>query len=164
MPAYKEQPEGLFFAFRKRVAAVELPCYDENQMRTEFPALKARRVRMILLIGVLASLCFSVGEGLRLLPLPSLLSPGRSECVDASAGMVSPSAFPLIQYQAGSITQPPQAQTNLKRKQSPWTPTAHCELPLPNSLCLLSGAEWPTVSCFTGSASNQAGRAPPRTA
>jgi hypothetical protein len=132
-------------------------------MRTGFPALKARRVRMILLIGVLASLCFSVGEGLRLLPLPSL-SPGRSECVDTGAHMLSPSAFTLMQYQAGSITQPPQAQTNLKRKQAPWTPTAHRELPLPNSPCHLSGAEWPAVSCFTGSASSQAGRAPPRTA
>lgn len=118
---------------------------------------------MILLIGVLASLCFSVGEGLRLLPLPSL-SPSPSECVDTRAHMASPSASPLIQYQAGSITQPPQAQKNLKRKQAQWTPPAHCDLPVPNSLRLLSGEEWATVSYLTGSASSQAGRAPPRTA
>jgi hypothetical protein len=135
----------------------------ENQMRTGFPALKARWVRMILLIGVLASLCFSVGEGLRLLPLPSL-SPSASERVDTRARMTSPSASPLNQFQAGSITQPPQAQQILKRKQTPWTPTAHCDLPLPNSLCLLSGAAWRAVSYPTESASRQAGRAPPRTA
>jgi hypothetical protein len=118
---------------------------------------------MILLSGVLASLCFSVGEGLRLLPLPSL-SRGASERADNRARMLSPSASPLLQYQSGSIAQPPQAQQNLKRKQTQWTPTAHCNLPLPNRLCLLSGAEWPTVSYLTGPASNQAGRAPPRTA
>jgi hypothetical protein len=117
---------------------------------------------MILLIGVLASLCFSVGEGLRLLPLPSL-SPGPSECVDTRAHMVSPSACPLIQYQTGSITQPPQAQQNLKRKQAQLAPTAHCNLPLPNNLCLLSGAEWRTGFYLTEPTSMRAGRAPPRT-
>jgi hypothetical protein len=132
-------------------------------MRTGFPALKARWVRMILLIGVLASLCFSVGEGLRLLPLPSL-SPSPSERVETRAHMMSPSACPLIQYQAGSITQPPQAQKNLKRKQAQLAPTAHCDFTLPNRLRLLSGAEWPTVSYLTESASRLAGRAPPRAA
>ena len=120
-------------------------------------------MHLILLIGVLASLCFSVGEGLRLLPLPSL-SPGLSERADTRAHIVSPSASILNQFQAGSITQPPQAQKNLKRKQAQCAPASSCDLPLPNSLRLLSGAEWPTVSYLTESASRQAGRAPPRTA
>ena len=125
--------------------------------------MKARWVRMILLIGVLASLCFSVGEGLRLLPLPQL-SHRLSECVDARPRMATQSASPVNQFQAGSITQPPQAQKNLKRKQAQCAPPSHCDLPLPNSLCLLSGAEWPIVSYLAESASRQAGRAPPRTA
>ena len=131
-------------------------------MRKSFPALKARWVRMILLIGVLASLCFSVGEGLRLLPLPPL-SPNLNERVDTRSHMESPSAASLNQFQAGSITQPPQAQKTLKRKQAQWAPVSHCDLPLPNSLRLLSGAEWRTGFYLTESASMQAGRAPPRT-
>lgn len=118
---------------------------------------------MILLIGVLASLCFSVGEGLRLLPLPHL--PSRlSECVDARPQMTTQTASSLNQFQAGAITQPPQAQKNLKRKQAQWSPTSHSGLPLPNSLRLLSAAEWRTGFYLTGAASMRAGRAPPRTA
>lgn len=125
--------------------------------------MKARCVHLILLIGVLASLCFSVGEGLRLLPLPQL--PQRpGELVDASPRMTTPNASPLNQFQAGSISQPPQAQKNLKRKQGQSAPTSPCDLPLPNSLRLLSGAEWRTGFYLTGSTSRQAGRAPPRTA
>ena len=131
-------------------------------MRKEFRAVKARCMHMILLIGVLASLCFSVGEGLRLLPLPSL-SPVPSERVDARAHMMSPGTPPLNQFQAGSITQPPQAQNNLKRKQSLCTPASHGDLPLSNSLRILSGAEWPIVTYLNEAASRQAGRAPPRT-
>jgi hypothetical protein len=132
-------------------------------MRKVFPAVTARCVHMILLIGVLASLCFSVGEGLRLLPLPHL-SPQPEECVDTRPRMTSPSASALNQFQAGSISQPTQAQKNLKRKQAQWAPTSHCDLPLPNSLRLLSGAEWRTGFYLTESTSRQAGRAPPRTA
>jgi hypothetical protein len=120
-------------------------------------------VHLILLIGVLASLCFSVGEGLRLLPLPQLPQL-PSELVDASPRMTTPSVSSLNQFQAGSITQPPQAQKTLKRKQTQWVPTSHCGLPLPNSLRLLSGAEWRTGFYLTVSASRHAGRAPPRTA
>jgi hypothetical protein len=118
---------------------------------------------MILLIGVLASLCFSVGEGLRLLPLPHLPSP-PGERVDSRPRMTTPSASPLNQFQAGSITQPPQAQKTLKRKQTQWASTSPCDLPLPNGLRLLSGAQWRMGFYLTGSASGQAGRAPPRTA
>jgi hypothetical protein len=132
-------------------------------MRTGYPALEAHGVRMILLIGVLASLCFSVGEGLRLLPLPSLSS-GPNERVDTGARMLSPSDSPLIHYHAGSITQPPQAQKTLKRKQTQCAPTAHCNVTLPNSLSFLSGAEWRTASYLTESSSRHAGRAPPRIA
>ena len=125
--------------------------------------MKAYCVRMILLIGVLASLCFSVGEGLRLLPLPQL-SHRPSECVDTRTRMKSPSASSLTQFQAGSLAQPTQAQKNLKRKQAQWAPTSHFHLPLPNSLGFLSGAGWRTGFYLTESASTQAGRAPPRTA
>lgn len=120
-------------------------------------------MRLIILIGVLSSLCFSVGEGLRLLPLPHLPSP-PGECVDASPHITTQSASPLIQFQAGSITQPPQAQKTLKRKQSQWALTSHCGLPLPNTLRLLSDAQWRTGFYLTESSSGQAGRAPPCTA
>jgi hypothetical protein len=116
---------------------------------------------MILLIGVLASLCFSVGEGLRLLPLPHPPSP-PGECVNTRPRLTTPNACPLNQFQAGSITQPPQAQKTLKRKQAQCAPTSPCDLPLPNSLSLLSGAQRRTGFYLTGSATRQAGRAPPR--
>jgi len=125
--------------------------------------MKAPCVRLILLIGVLASLCFSVGEGLRLLPLPHLPSP-PGECVDSRPLMTAQSVSSLSQFHAGSITQPPQAQKNLKRKQEPWVPISHGDIPLSNSLRLLSGAEWRMGFYLPESASRQAGRAPPRTA
>ncbi|HEY0100772.1 MAG TPA: hypothetical protein VGB76_17635 [Pyrinomonadaceae bacterium] len=118
---------------------------------------------MVLLIGVLASLCFSVGEGLRLLPLPHLT---HQPCAgaDTRPQMTTRNVSTLNQFQSGSITQPPQAQKNLKRKQSHWSSTSHCDLPLTNSLRLLSGAEWRAAFYLTERASRQAGRAPPRLA
>ena len=115
------------------------------------------------MIGVLASLCFSVGEGLRLLPLPQL-SPRPSEGVETRPHITSPSAAPLNQFQAGSITQPPQAQKNLKRKQAQCAPNSHCGLPLPDSLRIFRGAEWHTGFYLTVAASMPAGRAPPLSA
>jgi len=129
-------------------------------MRREFPAVEAHWVRLILMIGVLASLCFSVGEGLRLLPLPHLPSP-PGQSADTHPRMTTQSAPSLNQFQAGSITQPPQAQKTLKRKQTHCAPTSHCGLPLPHSLHLLAGAQWRTGFYLAGSASRQAGRAPP---
>jgi len=118
---------------------------------------------MILLIGVLASLCFSVGEGLRLLPLPHL--PLRAdECVDTRPRMESPSFSTLNPFQAGSISQPPQAQKNFKRNQVEWVATSHYNLPFPCSLRFLSGAEWRTGVYLSESASSRTGRAPPLTA
>jgi hypothetical protein len=129
-------------------------------MREAFPAVKAGSVRMIILIGVLASLCFSVGEGLRLLPLPP--PPLRpNECAHTRPHIKSPSAATLNQFQSGSLCQPTQAQKNLKRKQTQWAPTSSCNLPLPHNLLLLSGAEWRTGFYPPESASEQAGRAPP---
>jgi len=125
--------------------------------------MKAPCAHLILLIGVLASLCFSAGEGLRLMPLPHLPSP-PGECVDSRPLVTAQSASTLNQFQAGSITQPPLAQKNLKRKQEQWVPISHGDIPLSNSLRFLSGAEWRTGFYPAESASRQAGRAPPRTA
>jgi hypothetical protein len=131
-------------------------------MRRESPAVKVRCVHLILLIGVLASLCFSVGEGMRLLPLPHLPTlPGES--ADARPRLSTQSVCRLNQFQAGSITQPPQAQKTLKRKQAQWAPASPCDLPLPHSLRYLSGAERRTGFYPAESTSRQAGRAPPRT-
>lgn len=132
-------------------------------MRREFPAGEAGWVRLILVIGVLASLCFSVGEGLRLLPLPELSHP-LSENAHTRPHITTPSAYALNQFQAGSITQPPQAQKTLKRKQAQCTPASPCFLPLPNSLRLPSGSEWRSGFYLTGATSRLAGRAPPRIA
>lgn len=154
---------AVIYEFENKCCCVQCPLIRlKNQMRREFPTVEAHSVRLMLLIGVLMSLCFSVGEGLRLLPLPHL-PPRSSECVDARPHMTAQSASPRNQFQVGSITQPPPAQKNLKRKQTQWTPTSHCDLSLPNSHRLRSGAEWPTGFYLTVSASKQAGRAPPRT-
>ena len=115
---------------------------------------------MILLIGVLASLCFSVGEGLRLLPLPQT-SVRSGECADKRPRMTNQGVSQLSQFQTGSITQPPQAQKNLKRKQAQCAPASTCGLPLPDSPRLHSGAEWLRGFNPAASASMQAGRAPP---
>lgn len=115
---------------------------------------------MMLLIGVLASLCFSVGEGLRLLPLPQT-SPRPDERVDERPRLTNQGVAQLPQFQTGSLTQPPQAQKNLKRKLAQCAPASPCGLPLPASLRLFSGAEWPRGFNPAASASMQAGRAPP---
>ena len=83
---------------------------------------KSRRGRTLLLIGVIASLCFSVGEGLRLTPFP----------VSALAGVAPPDArfnasasrgTSLHKY--GPLDKPSQAQVQKRgKRQSP-----DCECP-----------------------------------
>ncbi len=125
--------------------------------------MKAPCVRTVLVIGVLAGLCFSVGEGLRLLPLPHAPS-----CTggggDSRPGMTSPGDLRQNQFKAGSMSLPPQAQKNLRHKQTWLAPASGCALPLPHDVLFLSGAEWRACRRLNASAPGPSGRAPPRAA
>ena len=78
---------------------------------------RLRLGRAVLLIGAIASLCFSAGEGLRLTPIP----------VSASAGVVAPDArlnvaasWGTSLHKYGPLDKPSQAQVQKRgKRQSP---------------------------------------------
>ena len=121
-----------------------------------------RRGRAILLIGALAALCFSVGEGLRLTPFPAPSRPeaaapdGRPEVAELRAAQP---------HEYGPLDKPTQFQQYGKRKaqddqcppsqviRKPAAYPPHCLVAQPR-VALTSG---PPVE-------RAAGRAPPHTA
>lgn len=124
------------------------------------PAVKSSCVRVIVSVGVLAALCFSVGEGLRLLPLPYAASPpsvGAGSCPVAS----SPGALGQCQFKPGSLGMPPLAQKDLQYKKTHCAPPSACALPPPPYVSRRYGAEWRTWRALTASVTGPAGRAPP---
>jgi len=77
--------------------------------------------RTLILVGVLASLCFSVGEGLRLLPIPVSSSIGTELSVYRGAAF-TPTAGTPQRFTPGPITTPVPAQKRIERQQ------VHCEV------------------------------------
>jgi hypothetical protein len=72
---------------------------------------------MVLLIGVIAGLCFSVGEGLRLTPLPVSAQAGAA-APDARLNVAASRGTSLHKY--GPLDKPSQAQTQKRgKRQSP---------------------------------------------
>ena len=118
-------------------------------------------MRPILLIGVIASLCFSAGEGLRLTPLP----------VSALAGAVAPDArlnvaasrgISLDEY--GPLDKPSQAQVQKRGKRQ----SLDCECPPAqnirkpnNNLLQVPGVRGPVGFTSTLHITEPADRAPP---
>ena len=132
-------------------------------MRVAVSAVKSPRVRTFILIVVLAGLCFSVGEGLRLLPLP-YTSSGHGLSADSPPGVSSLDVAGQYRLKPGSLGLPPQAQKNLQHKQAHYAPLSGCVLPPP--LCALRrpGEEWRAGRALIASVPGPAGRAPPRAA
>jgi hypothetical protein len=122
--------------------------------------LKAPCARTLLLSGVLAALCFSVGEGLRLLPLPHILS---STSVSGEPGPdgLRPGSARQNQFKSGSMSLPPQAQKNLQYRQTHCAPPSGCALPPPRQALRRSGAQWRQGRDLTASVPGPSGRAPP---
>jgi hypothetical protein len=120
-------------------------------------------LRTILLIGVLAALCFSVGDGLRLLPLPYTPSDGDA-LADSRPGLSSTDSAQQSQFRPGSLALPPQAQKTLKFKQTHHVPSSGCALPPPHNVLRRAGAQWRAGRDLNASVTESAGRAPPRTA
>ena len=132
-------------------------------MRVAVSAIKSPRVRTTMLVVVLAGLCFSVGEGLRLLPLPYTPS-GQAVNVDSSPCVSSLDAAGQYRLKTGSMGLPPQAQKNLQHKQTHCAPPSGCVLPPPLYAHRRSGEEWRAGSVINASVPRPAGRAPPRAA
>lgn len=79
-------------------------------------------VRVFFVIGVIACLCFSAGEGLRLTPLP-VLALGET---NSSAILVNPTlSRGTLQYLGGPLDRPAQVQVQKSSKRQP----LHCECP-----------------------------------
>lgn len=132
-------------------------------MRLAVSAVKSPRVRTSILVVVLAGLCFSVGEGLRLLPLPYAPS-GHDVSADSSPDVSSLGAAGQYRLKPGSLGLPPQAQKNHQHKQTHCAPSSGCVLPLPLDAHRRPGEEWRAGRALSSSIPKPAGRAPPRAA
>ena len=119
---------------------------------------------MILMIGVLAGLCFSVGEGLRLTPFPVSAQAGVA-APDARLNVAASRGASLHKY--GPLDKPSQAQAQKRgKRQSPdcdCPPAQNTRKP-PADLPRGSGVRPPVAFTPTRSAARPADRAPPRTA
>jgi hypothetical protein len=116
-----------------------------------------------MLVVVLVGLCFSVGEGLRLLPLPFTPS-GHDVNADSSPGVSSLDAAGQHRLKSGSLGLPPQAQKNLQHKQTHCAPPSGCVLPLPLYAQRPLGEERRAGRALNASVPGPSGRAPPRAA
>lgn len=91
-----------------------------NPMQRPADTVRLSFTRALLLVGVLAALCFSVGEGLRLLPIPISSSTGAGSSVYRGAAF-TPTASAPSRFTPGPITTPVPAQKRGERQR------AHCE-------------------------------------
>jgi len=132
-------------------------------MRIAAPAAKAPRARTLMLTVVLAGLCFSMGEGLRLLPLP-LAPPGPSAGADSSPGVSRLEAAGQHRLKPGSMGMPPKAQKNDQHRQTHCAPPSGCLPPPPHRAPRRPGEEWRAGRDLSASVPGRAGRAPPRAA
>ena len=129
-------------------------------MRGVLPSAKYPRVRLVVVVGVLAALCFSVGEGLRLLPLPYAPS-GPCALADYRADVLNSNRARQNLFKPGSLGLPPQAQKNLQYKQTHYAPASGCALTPPHSASYAVGAQWRARRDLSASVPGPAGRAPP---
>ena len=123
--------------------------------------MKASCARMIFVVGVLAGLCFSVGEGLRLTPIPVSALAGAA-APDARLNAAASRGTTLHKY--GPLDKPSQSQVQKRgKRQSP-----DCDCPPPpntrqpnDDLLPDTGARPPVGFTSTLPISEPADRAPP---
>lgn len=122
---------------------------------------RARLPRMILMIGVLAGLCFSVGEGLRLTPFPVLPQAGVA-APDTRFNVAASRGASLHKY--GPMDKPSQGHVQKRgKRQSPdceCPPAQHTRKPN-NDLLQSPGARAPIGFTSALPISEPADRAPP---
>jgi hypothetical protein len=129
-------------------------------MRGVLPAAKTSSVRVIVSVGVLVALCFSVGDGLRLLPLP-YATPPTIEGAGSRPVASSPGPRRQCQFKPGSLGLPPLAQKNLQYKKAHCAPPSACAIPPPPQVPSRHGAQWRTWRDLAASVCGPAGRGPP---
>ena len=132
-------------------------------MRGVFPTAKTSCVRVIVSVGVLAALCFSVGEGLRLLPLPHAAS-ALGEGAGSRAVASSTGTLRQCQFKPGSLGLPPLAQKNLQYKRTHCAAPSVCAPPPPPQARSPHGARRHAWRDLAASVQGPAGRAPPHAA
>ncbi len=118
-------------------------------------------MRMLLLVGVLLSLCFSSGEGMRLLPLPGLaLSSHKAE---GQRPHVTPSRTTLTPKGPGHLNMPAKTQKRVGRQlEHNGIPTAPYSYPVPAAQHCFIRSEEVIKSASSRFVSRPPGRAPPR--
>lgn len=130
-------------------------------MRGAFPAAKASYARVSIVLCVLAGLCFSAGEGLRLTPIP-VSAPAGVAATDERLNAAASRGASLHKY--GPLDKPSQSQAQKRgKRQAP-----DCDCPpsqntgQPNDDPLRdNGARVPAGFTSTPPLSEPADRAPP---
>ena len=79
--------------------------------------------RALLAAGVLLALCFSVGEGVQLIPFPDL-GRGAASPEAESASARQPDSGPLLRYSSGRLDMPVKVQKRSKRQPDACGPAA----------------------------------------
>lgn len=118
-----------------------------------------RRGRAALLIGVIAALCFSVGEGLRLTPFPA---PAPAEAGGSDGRLKLAELREARPHEYGPLDKPSQAQKRGKRQ----TPDCQCppsqSIRKPGARLLTSSRALPPVAVnSTPLAAGHTDRGPP---
>jgi len=130
-------------------------------MRKLHQTTKLHRTRILLLVGVLASLCFSVGEGLRLLPLP-LPSFSKVDVRQSQAKFIAPLDYSLSKFTSGPLGVPAKAQKRVKRQMIHYgTPPARSIYVPPVQSRERAYLDRPVISNLLLNISELTGRSPP---
>ena len=116
--------------------------------------------RALLAAGVLLALCFSIGEGVRLIPFPDL-GPGVALQEAESASARQPDSEPLLRYRSGHLDIPVKVQKRSK-KQTDSCETALGTYPVAHVLPpAFSPGRWSADLYSRSPAAFGRGRAPP---
>ena len=91
---------------------LQLPVLLSPSMTRAKRRITSRFVRTTTLVGVIACLCFSVGEGLRLRPFPVS---ALAECETTNAQLNATTGYEVSLYKYGPLDVPARAQQRGKR-------------------------------------------------
>ena len=114
-----------------------------TQMNSTGQVLWSSLVRVLSVIGVIACLCFSAGEGLRLTPLPAILLEEISSSVPQVNATLSQGT---PQYLGGPLDRPAQAQVQKIGKRK----LLDCECPLTSGMGEIAFHQLPYLDASDG--------------